>query len=536
MPPDLASILLSGMNSGGNQFSQAAGLAMAAHQQRLEQEEMERQLAQQAVDQRANVSRFQSLRGQPLFTLPGQSYNLPNPHFAQDQQRQDSYGQGLATVTESIRSAAGGIPGGVPPEVGAGLQMLQGAIPAPQPEMFQGRTSDQQHQNADYLPPEQLDVEAAAFAQASPGAQQHWLGALETSNRQMRMEGYKRGLEQQEFEKDMAMAESIKKLGYSHTPQGGVWSPTLARIYEKWNIAPEPALTAGIVEQYQNRDPAGIAGVYNATGGFLPSSAMPSAMGEVTPEILAGLQSQDPATRHQAAALYMQTTGRAPPMGMMAKPQNLPPERAVQAVRDMYGDDTAEVYATTGKIVRPKGGDILVDPLERAGKFAEIVDGYGGERAFNPGALTALEDKFIRDHRITDADWKRALVDTAAARKGSVKAAEVEFYDFRDKLKMARQDLAAAKKAGAKPKALEPLERRVQQLEVIKASALSRFTSKLAGDDGADDIPPMVPAAGPTQDPAAGVQVSLIDQIIAEMPGATDEQIAAEYKRRSVPR
>jgi hypothetical protein len=262
-------------------------------------------------------------------------------------------------------------------------------------------------------------------------------------------------------------------------------------------------------------------------------------LGIVEPGTFQNLMSDDPALRAQGAATYMERTGKPPPAGLMPlreRPKHLPSQRAVDAVARIWGEDTAAVYADTGKFIRPPGNENIPDPEERLATFQGIVSGYGGDNAFNPGGLAALQDKFVSGKWPTEGDWKRALIDKTASRNGEKTAAKVVYDDFQRQLSAARQEFAAAKRTTRDKKKLAPFETRVKELEAQKGKALDEYIKRLrAADEEQAEAPeadPAAPAAGPAQGPATPDEIAWARQSGAKSPEQAAEMIRQRRQQR----
>ncbi len=157
-----------------------------------------------------------------------------------------------------------------------------------------------------------------------------------------------------------------------------------------------------------------------------------------------------------------------------------------------------------------------VDPLERLTTFQEIIAGYGGPGVFHPGGLRALQDVYMRGDRVTEGDWKRALIDRTGEGKGRTLAAKYEYED-------AVREWTAANQAAKQAVATGDMT--PQQAQAMLSQAKMRKDAALANLVGAA-------MGGPAEEPAAPGDAEVsdedIDAAIDQLgDAASDEDIAA---------
>lgn len=161
---------------------------------------------------------------------------------------------------------------------------------------------------------------------------------------------------------------------------------------------------------------------------------------------------------------------------------------------------------------RPKAPVPGIDAAALKAKWNDLVQSIGGEGVFDPRLLPVVRQKFLAGQKVGDTLWTKALpVDQAG--KAKTKALKAE-YDFQKaKWQAAHSDYNAVLKtfpAEGDP-ALKTAADAKQAAETDWSDAHKAYKSHLSGQ---------------------GVDSDLLDAVDHDMPEASPEDKAAEYKRR----
>ena len=263
------------------------------------------------------------------------------------------------------------------------------------------------------------------------------------------------------------------------------------------------------------------------------------------PATLAKMRSEKPDEQAAGVSEWMRRQGgKAPPSYLVGPMRSTGPDISGSDLEAAQGGDWQARARLLSQKVSPsvwKPQGRVADPAEtkmRETMLAELSKTPAWQSA-DPATQLILAHRVRSGFSVSPRDLAMDGVDARYVHAGAEAAAQVEYRaaaaDRDDARKLFNEAFKAEKKAGKGDKAAA--QQLLQQAQARLLSANTAFQEAQARLTALQTERAQVVQKAPAgpQAPAAPIDPGIIDQIMDQMPNATDEEITEEIRRRSQP-